>query len=107
MITTEWWYNDIVPAESYLLKERIMTFKCIRPLTLLFIVICFFAITACTGNEAEELFKTAQFEELQNNREHARQLYENIIKNYPQSEYARKAEISLSEMEKSGNGNKK
>ena len=84
-----------------------MIFGKIWPLVLIFIVICFFAIIACTGNEAEELFKTAQFEELQNNREHARQLYEDIIKNYPQSEYARKAKISLSEMEKSGSGNEK
>jgi len=84
-----------------------MIFKRIGLPALLFIVICSIAIIACTGDGAEELFKTAQFEELQNNREHARQLYEDIIKNYPQSEYARKAEISLSEMEKSGSGNAK
>jgi len=52
----------------------------------------------CSGNAAEELFKTAQFEELQRNEEHAAQLYEEIIKKYPDSEFARKSEERLSEI---------
>jgi TolA-binding protein len=55
---------------------------------------------SCSSNQAEELFETAQFEELQNNREHARQLYEDIMKNYPESDYAGKAEDRLSGLEK-------
>lgn len=56
------------------------------------------SLSACTGQQAEELFKTAEFEELQNNPEHARQLYEEIIQKYPQSDYARKAEDRIAEI---------
>jgi outer membrane protein assembly factor BamD (BamD/ComL family) len=73
-------------------------------LILLLIVGCLLTVSACTGNQAEELFKTAQFEELQKNREHAQQLYEDILKKYPQSEYAKKAETRLSELSKLSGG---
>ena len=56
--------------------------------------------SSCAGNQAEELFKTAQFEELQKNREHARQLYGEIIRKYPGSEYAKKAEDRLADLGK-------
>ena len=46
---------------------------------------------ACSGNGASELYDTAKFEEVQNNREHARELYEEIVRKYPKSEYAKKA----------------
>ena len=55
-------------------------------------------IAGCSGNKAGELFETAKFEELQNNREHAIQLYEEIVKQYPGSEHARKAEKRLAEL---------
>lgn len=58
------------------------------------------AFTACAGNEAEELYKTAQFEELQKNEEHALQLYEEVIKKHPESEYAQKAKDRVSELKK-------
>ncbi len=48
-------------------------------------------LTACSGQKASELYNTAKFEELQNNREHALQLYEQIIVRYPSSDYALKA----------------
>jgi TolA-binding protein len=57
-------------------------------------------LLSCSSNQAEELFKTAEFEELQNNREHARQLYEDILKNYPESDYAGKAADRLSDLKK-------
>jgi len=41
---------------------------------------------------------------LQKNREHAQQLYEDILKKYPQSEYAKKAETRLSELKKLSGG---
>jgi len=56
------------------------------------------AIPACSGNKASELYETAKFEELQNNREHAVQLYEQIIVSYPSSEYAVKAKERINEL---------
>lgn len=46
---------------------------------------------ACNSENAKELFETAKFEELQNNREHAKELYQEVIEKYPESEYAKKA----------------
>jgi outer membrane protein assembly factor BamD (BamD/ComL family) len=56
--------------------------------------------SGCSDNKAEEFFETAQFEELQNNREHAIQLYEEIIEKYPESEYAKKAQDRLLTLKK-------
>ena len=56
------------------------------------------ALSGCEGNKADELLETAQFEERQNNRDHARQLYEDILRDYPKSEAARKAQDRLQEM---------
>jgi TolA-binding protein len=53
------------------------------------------ALSGCNGSKADELLETAQFEEKQNNRDHARQLYEEILRGYPQSEAARKAQERL------------
>jgi outer membrane protein assembly factor BamD (BamD/ComL family) len=50
---------------------------------------------ACTGDKGKELFETAQFEEKQNNREHARQLYQEIVTKYPTSPLAKQAEDRL------------
>jgi TolA-binding protein len=56
----------------------------------------FFLLTAgCSGSGPNELYKTAQFEEKQNNTEHAAKLYNEIIKKYPDSEEARKARENL------------
>ena len=62
-------------------------------------IICLFTFAACTGNNAEDLFETARFEELQHNREHAEQLYDEIIRKYPDSEYAGKAKERLAELQ--------
>lgn len=59
-----------------------------------------FGLAGCTGNKAAELFETARFEEVQNNKEHAQKLYAEIIQKYPESEYAKKAKERLSELEK-------
>jgi TolA-binding protein len=56
------------------------------------------SLSGCSGNRAAELFETAQFEEVQNNQEHAKQLYSEIIAKYPESEYAKKAKERLSEL---------
>ncbi len=74
---------------------KINIFACLIPL---FMTVCFLSFTACSSNNAEDLFKTAQFEELQNNKEHAEILYKEILNNYPESEYSKKAEKRLSEL---------
>jgi outer membrane protein assembly factor BamD (BamD/ComL family) len=53
-------------------------------------------LTACSGNNAEELFETAQLEERQNAPDHAKELYQEIVDKYPESEYAQKAKERLS-----------
>jgi len=70
--------------------NRFTTLLCV----LLYIAIFF--LPACSGQKAEELYRTAQFEELQTNWEHAGQLYERIIADYPKSEHADKATARLS-----------
>ncbi len=61
------------------------------------------ALLSCSADRAVELFETAQFEELQNNNEHARQIYKDIITNYPKSDSAKKAEERLTVIGKINN----
>jgi outer membrane protein assembly factor BamD (BamD/ComL family) len=56
------------------------------------------ALSGCTGQKAAELYETAQFEEKQNNPEHAAELYEEILRKYPDSEFAQKARARLTEI---------
>ncbi len=56
-----------------------------------FAMVFVLAISSCSGKKAEEMYETAQFEELQTNYPHARQLYAEIITKYPESEYAAQA----------------
>lgn len=64
-------------------------------LTVSFIMIVAVSFFSCTGETAKDLFDTAQFEELQKNTDHADKLYNEIIKKYPESEYAEKARERL------------
>ena len=59
-------------------------------------IIAMSALSGCSGNNVSQLFETAKFEELQKNREHAVQLYEEILTKYPESEFAGKAKERLS-----------
>ncbi|MEW6109594.1 MAG: hypothetical protein AB1632_10570 [Nitrospirota bacterium] len=70
-----------------------------KPIIVLFMLAAFLS-AGCTGDKAAELYDTAQFEELQNNREHAMQLYSEVVKKYPESEHAKKAKQKLSELRK-------
>jgi hypothetical protein len=63
-------------------------------------LVCAALAGGCRGNSAQQQFETAQFEELQENREHARQLYEAIIRDAPDSEYATRARERLSAFDK-------
>lgn len=53
------------------------------------------ALLGCAGDKGKELFDTAQFEEKQNNREHAKQLYQEILAKYPGSPVAKQAQERL------------
>lgn len=57
-------------------------------------------LTGCTSGEkkASELLETARFEEKQNNREHASQLYNEIIQKYPGSPASKNAAARLDEL---------
>ena len=69
------------------------------------ILACLFVIAlgllGCTVDSAKEMFETAQFEEQQNNQAHAKQLYEAIIRDYPNSEYAKEASERLDQLSQS------
>ncbi|MBF0338098.1 MAG: outer membrane protein assembly factor BamD [Nitrospirae bacterium] len=71
-----------------------------KRLVVLLAVVIVLLLPGCAGKKDRELFETAQFEEKQNNREHARQLYEEIVTKYPDSEYATKAKERLSDIKK-------
>lgn len=65
----------------------------------LVIIVSILLLSGC-ADSAKEKFDTARFEELQNNREHARQIYEDIIRSHPGSDYAKKARERLDAMSK-------
>ena len=57
-------------------------------------------LSGCSNQQAKELFETAQFEEQQFNRDHAKKLYQEILVKYPDSEYAPKAKERIEQMAK-------
>jgi TolA-binding protein len=56
-------------------------------------------VVACGGG-ADDLLDTAKLEELQNNRPHARQLFEQVLRDYPGTAQAREAEARLRALER-------
>lgn len=60
------------------------------------------AIAGCSGDSAKELFETAQLEELQDNYDHARELYRKIIEKHTESAYAAKARERLDGLKHAG-----
>ena len=66
------------------------------------IVVLLWTLTVgCGGESQKRLFGTAQFEEKQTNFAHAKELYERIIRENPDSEWAKKAKALLEELQKS------
>ena len=64
-----------------------------------FLALCLSA--GCGGESPESLFETAQFEERQTNVAHAKELYQRIILEHSDSEWAKKANARLEQLEKS------
>lgn len=62
---------------------------------LIFCAFCFMLLLSCSGDKAKELLETAQFEERQMNLPHAKQLYEDVIRLYPNSKEATTAQARL------------
>ena len=52
-------------------------------------------LASCSGDKAKELLETAEFEERQQNVPHAKQLYEDLIRLYPNSPQAETARKRL------------
>jgi len=52
-------------------------------------------VVAACGGGAKELMDTAEFEELQRNTTHARELYEEVVRKYPDAPEAAKARERL------------
>lgn len=46
---------------------------------LILLTVCCAALAACSGDQGKQQLETAQFEEKQNNREHAIKLYEEVV----------------------------
>lgn len=65
------------------------------------VALLFCLIGGCSGESPESLFETAQFEERQTNVAHAKQLYQRIMQEHPDSEWAKKAKARLEQLEKS------
>jgi outer membrane protein assembly factor BamD (BamD/ComL family) len=62
--------------------------------------LCLAGVYGCAGDKGQELYETAQFEEKQHNREHAVQLYGEIVAKYPNSPVAARAKERLAELTK-------
>jgi len=56
-------------------------------------------LMAC-GEDPQQLFETAQFEEQQHNQAHAKELYERILRDHADSPVAEKARERLEEVKK-------
>lgn len=64
-------------------------------LTTILAILLLMPLFGCSDKEAEELYRTAQFEERQNNVQHAKDLYQEITTKHPNSDYAKDAQARL------------
>jgi TolA-binding protein len=69
-----------------------------KHIIIIFLILTPLIFSGCSADKAGDMFETAKFEELQNNHEHAQELYRKIIKDYPESELAKKAKDRLLEL---------
>lgn len=68
---------------------------------LILLAICCMTLAACSGDQGKQQLETAQFEEKQNNREHAIKLYEEVVNRHAGSPNAKIAQERLNAL-KSG-----
>jgi TolA-binding protein len=64
------------------------------------VVFCI-ALAACNGDKPKELLETAELEERQHNVVHAKQLYEDLVRLYPDSQQAKKVQVRLASLNQS------
>ncbi|MET0516730.1 MAG: hypothetical protein ABW047_15540 [Nitrospiraceae bacterium] len=64
------------------------------------LAVLLFLVSACGQDQPAQMLETAQFEERQNNMVHAKQLYEDIVRQYPDSAAATTARTRLEELVK-------
>lgn len=67
---------------------------------LILLFICCTVLTACSGDQGQQQLEIAQFEEKQNNREHAIKLYEEVASKYAGSPNAKFAQERLNVLKK-------
>lgn len=60
--------------------------------------VLFWSLAACSGDGGRSLYETAQFEEKQNNVDHAVKLYQEIVAKHPDSPYAKQAAERLAQL---------
>jgi len=68
-------------------------------LFLVMVGLLFVLTVGCGGESPESLFGTAQFEEKQTNFAHAKELYQQIVREHPDSEWAKKAKERFEALE--------
>jgi TolA-binding protein len=56
------------------------------------------ALAGCSDDKGRQQMETAQFEEKQNNKEHAIKLYEEVVSKYPGSTNAKAAQERLNSL---------
>lgn len=65
-----------------------------------FLAACLLLVLVGCGDNAKDLYDTAQLEEKQFNKPHATKLYRQIVEEYPNSTYANQAKARLAELDK-------
>ena len=65
---------------------------------LLIVTVCLMALAGCSDDKGRQQMETAQFEEKQNNKEHAIKLYEEVVSKYPGSTNAKAAQERLNSL---------
>jgi TolA-binding protein len=74
------------------------TMMVMRVATWIFCLALVWISAGCGADQSEQLLETAQLEERQNNAAHAKQLYEDIIRLYPDSPAAKTARARLDQL---------
>jgi len=84
-------------GKKTLFEDLLLSLKI--PIRCLGLALVIGVLTAC-GEDPQQLFETARFEEQQHNQAHAKELYERILRDHPDSPVAEKAQERLEELRK-------